>query len=167
MRCSLRHVNPKFIDHCKEKDYDVRKPTIEVYRNNWKIHQNTVIWCILRVAQLEGLQFYQTRSNAIIHYNTLPAMCIERVVFRKSGEELYSKTYQSPTVPQRIVLKPNLHYERQDTTSFDARTSFDYSSKHRKDCDGGTHIESCRGEIDFRIRGLHQSAVQEHETGAR
>ena len=30
---------------------------------------------------------------------------------------LYSKTYQSPTVPQRIVLKPNLHHGRQDTTS--------------------------------------------------
>ena len=51
---------------------------------------------------------------------------------QKSGEELHSKTYQSPTVPQGIVLKPNLHYGRQDTTSFDSRTSFDHSSKHKK-----------------------------------
>ena len=64
---------------------------------------------------------------------------------------MYSKTYQSPTVPQRIVLKPNLHYERQDTTSSDARKSFDHSDKH-----GG-------GEIDFRIQGLPHSAVQEHD----
>ena len=90
-------------------------------------------------------------------------MCIEKVVIRKSGEELYSKTYQSPTLPQRIVLKPNLHYERQDTTRSDARTSFDPSSKHNKDCDGGTYNESCRGEIDFRIQGLPHSAVQEHD----
>ena len=68
-------------------------------------------------------------------------------MIRKSGEELYSKTYQSPAAPQRIALKPNLHYERQDTTNSDARTSFDHSSKHKEDCDGGTYNESNRGEI--------------------
>ena len=56
------------------------------------------------------LQFYQTRPNAIILYNNLPAVCIGKVVIRKSGEELYSETYQSPNLPQRIALKPNLHY---------------------------------------------------------
>ena len=88
------------------------------------------------------MQFYQTRPNAIILHNTLPAMCIEKVVVRKSGEELYGKTYQSPIAPQRVVQKPNLNYERQDTTSSDARTSFDHSDKH-----GGTYRETCRGEI--------------------
>ena len=47
-------------------------------------------------------------------------------------KELYSKTCQSPTVPQRIVLKPNLHYGRQDTTSSDARTFSDHSDKHKE-----------------------------------
>ena len=51
----------------------------------------------------------------------------------------------------RVVLKPNLHYGRQDTTSFDSRTSFDHSSKH-----GGTYSESCRG-------GLLHSTVQEQD----
>ena len=87
------------------------KPRIAVCKQNWKIHQNTVYWSNLRVAQSKGLQFYQTRSNAIILYNTLPTVCIEKVVTRKSGEELCSKTYQSPTLPQRIAaLEPNLHY---------------------------------------------------------
>ena len=90
-------------------------------------------------------------------------MCIEKVVIRKSGEELYSKTYQSATVPQRIVLKPNLHYGRQNTTSSDARTSSNHSDKHKENCDGGTYKETCRGEIDFRIQGLPHSAVQEHD----
>ena len=83
-------------------------------------------------------------------------------MIKKSGEELYSKTYQSPTVTQRSVRKPNLHYERQDTASSDARTPVDHSSKH-KDCDGGTSNESCGGEMDFRIQGLLHSAVQEHD----
>ena len=81
----------------------------------------------------------------------------------KSGEDLYNKSYQSLIAPQRIVLKPNLHYERQDTTSSDARTSFDHSDKHEEDCDGGTYKETCRGEKDFRIQGLPHSAVQEHD----
>ena len=85
-------------------------------------------------------------------------MCIGKVVVRKSGEEVYCKTYQSPIAQQRVVLKPNLNYERQDTTSSDARTSFDHSDKH-----GGMYRETCRGEIDFRIQGLPHSAVQEHE----
>ena len=79
-------------------------------------------------------------------------MSIEKVVIRKSGEDLYNKSYQSPIAPQRIVLKPNLHYGRQDTTSSDARTSFDHSDKHEEDCDGGTYKETCRGEKDFRSK---------------
>ena len=65
-------VNPIYIDHYRENDYDVTQPRIAVYKHNWKIHQNTVYWCNLRVAQSKGLQFNQTRSNAIIMYNTLP-----------------------------------------------------------------------------------------------
>ena len=79
-------------------------------------------------------------------------------MIRKSGEELYSKTYPSLTVPLRIVLKPNLHYGRQDTTSSDTRTSFD-----KETCDGGTYKETCRSEIDFSIQELHHSVVQEHD----
>ena len=71
---------------------------------------------------------------------------------------MYSKTYQSPIALQRVVLKPNLNYERQDTTSSDARTCVDHSGKH-----GGTYMETCRGEIDSRIQGLLHSAVQEHD----
>ena len=86
-------VNPMCIDHHREKDYDVTKPKIAVHKHNWKIHLNTVYLRSLRVAQSKGFQFYQTRSNAIILYNTLPAMCIEKVVVEKPGEELYSKLY--------------------------------------------------------------------------
>ena len=129
-------VNPMFIDRCRERDYDVTKPRLAVYKHNWKINQNIVYWCNLRVAQSKGLQFYQTRSNAIFLYNTQLAVCIEKVVIRKSG---------------------------QDTISSDATTTFDHSCKHRETCGGGTYNESCRGEIDFRIQGLLHSTVQEQD----
>ena len=142
-------VNPMYIDLYREKDYEVTKPRIAANKHNLKIHQNTVYWCNLRVHRVKDCSV-QTRSNAIILYNTLPAMCIETVVVMMSGEELYNKTYQS--------LEPNLNYERQDTTSSDARKSLDHSDKH-----GGMYRETCRGEKDFRIQGLHHSTVQEHD----
>ena len=43
----------------------VDKPRITVYRNTWRVHQNTVYWGTLKLAQRKGLQFYQTRSHAI------------------------------------------------------------------------------------------------------
>ena len=105
-------VNPMFIHLHKQWDYDETKTRIAVYKHNWKIHQNTVYWSNLRVAQKKGLQFNQTRSNVVILYNTFLPMCIGKVVLRKSGEKLYSETYQSPVALQRVVLKPNLHCER-------------------------------------------------------
>ena len=65
----------------------------------------------MKVAQKKGLQYYQTRSNAIILYDTLPAICIKKVVYMKSGEELSNKVYQSPRLPQRAVLKPNMPHD--------------------------------------------------------
>ena len=46
--------NPMFIDHSRERDYDLTQPRIAVYKHNWKIHQNTVYWCNLRFAQSKG-----------------------------------------------------------------------------------------------------------------
>ena len=54
------------------------KPRIAVYKNSWKVHQNTEHWCDLTVALSTGLQFDQTRSNAIILYNICD-------VYRESG----------------------------------------------------------------------------------
>ena len=36
---------------------------------------NYFFWCNLKLAQEKGLQFYQTRSHAVVLYNTLPAAC--------------------------------------------------------------------------------------------
>ena len=67
----------------------------------------TFFWCNLKLAQRKGLQFYQTRSHAIAFFNTLPAICIEKVVSMKTGEDLYCTVDQSPRLP-RVVLTPYL-----------------------------------------------------------
>ena len=154
-------VNPMFVDQHKEVEYDVTQPRNAVYKHSWEIHRNTVL---LVEFESKGLQFYQTRSKAITFYNTLPAVCIEKVVNMTSGEELYSKMYQSPELPQRIVLKPNLHYGRQDTTNFEARTSVDHLSREYGESRGGREYgETLCGDIDFRIQGLPHSTVQQKD----
>ena len=85
-------VNPMFIDHFRERDYDVTKPRIAVYKHNWKIHQNT-----MRVAQSKGLQFYQTRSKAIILYNTFTCGA-----HRESGDQ--EVTQEKTCTAKRISL---------------------------------------------------------------
>ena len=73
-------VNPTFAHLHKHRDQ-------QVYKQNWKIHQNTVYWANLRVAQKKGMTFYQTRCDAIILHNTLPAACMEKVVRRSTVYE--------------------------------------------------------------------------------
>ena len=123
-------VNPMFVDQHKEVEYDLTKPRIAVYKNNWKIHQNTIYGCTLRVAQGKGLQFNQTRSNAIILYKHFT-----RGVHRDGGgtwsQEKNSTVKCINLLSYRRVLysSPNLHYGRQDTANFEARTSVDHLSR--------------------------------------
>ena len=53
----------------------------------------------------KGLNFYQTRWNAIILQDTFPAYCIPKIVRLKTGEVLYEKLCMSPRLPPTISLK--------------------------------------------------------------
>ena len=60
--------------------------------------------------------------------NTPPAICIEKVVYMKTGKDLCCKVNQSLRLP-RAVLTPNLHHGRQDLPNPEARTSSDHQSE--------------------------------------
>ena len=76
-------------------------------RKTWKKHQNTVYWVDIKLAQKKGLKFYQTRSNASILYDTLPAYWIPKAIMMGTGEIIYEKVYVSPRSPPTISLKDN------------------------------------------------------------
>ena len=81
-------------------------PRLAWYKQKkWKKHQNTVYWVDVKFAQKKGLKFYQTRSNAIILYNTFPAYCIPKVVRMDIGEIIYEKVYESPRQLPKISLR--------------------------------------------------------------
>ena len=74
-------------------------------QKSWKRDENPVYWVDINLGLRKGLKFYQTRSNAIILHETLPASCIPKVVRMESGEVIYEKVYMSPWPPPKISLK--------------------------------------------------------------
>ena len=70
---------------------DLSQARIAPYKKTWKPFQNTVFWCILKLAQQRGLQFYQTKSNAVILHDTLLAEFIEKAICMKTKDQLYQE----------------------------------------------------------------------------
>ena len=140
-----------------ETPCDLTKPRSMPYKNTWKRFQNTVFWCNLELAQERGLQFYQTRSHAVVLYNTLLAACIEKAVCMKTTDELYQKVRLTPRVP-RVVLKSNSQYGLQDPQNQNARSSWGPSS------DSNSYGETCNSTVDHRITGVPLSAVEQQDT---
>ena len=91
------------------KDLDVIDLSVPRLAQNlhkaWMRHQDAVYWVDINLAIKKGWTFYQTRSNAIILQETLPACCIPKVVRMETGEVLYEKVYMSPRPPPKISLK--------------------------------------------------------------
>ena len=73
----------------------IRKSLIwpnNVLHRSTKSGKCTKIRCIgvdFQLAQRKGLKFYQTRSNAIIFFDTLPACCISKAIVMKADEIIY------------------------------------------------------------------------------
>ena len=100
------HVDPRDKNHKDPEKIDLKAPRLARYMHEaWKKHQNTVYWVGIKLAQKTGLKFYQTRSNAIILYNTLPAYCIPKVVRMETEEIVYEKVCESPRMPPKVSLR--------------------------------------------------------------
>ena len=73
---------------------DLEAPRLAQYMHTaWENHKNTVYWVDIKLAQKKGLKFCQTRSNAIILCNTLPAYCIPKAIKMETGEIMMRKSY--------------------------------------------------------------------------
>ena len=98
-------VDPMDKNH-KDPEIDLNVPRHAQYLHKaWKRHQDAVYWVDINLAINKGLTFYQTRSNAIIFQETLPAYCIPKVVRMETGEVWHEKVDMSPRRPSQISLK--------------------------------------------------------------
>ena len=67
-------VDPRDKSHKDPDKIDLNVPrTAQYLHNAWKRHQDAENWVDIDLAIRKGLTFYQTRSNAIILQETLPA----------------------------------------------------------------------------------------------
>ena len=99
-------VDPMDKSHKDPEKIDLSVPRHAQYLHNaWKRHQDAVYWVDINLAVKKGLTLYQTRSNAIILQETLPAYCIPKVVRMETGEVFYEKVCMSPRPPPKISLK--------------------------------------------------------------
>ena len=99
-------VDPRDKSHKDPEKIDLNVPRRAQYLHNaWKRHQDAVYWVDINLAMKKGLKFYQTRSNAIILQETLPAYCIPKVVRLKTAEVFFDKVFMSPRPPPEITLK--------------------------------------------------------------
>ena len=93
-------------NHKDPETIDLSKPRRAQYLHKaWQRHQDAVYWVDINLAWKKGLKFYQTRSNAIILQETLPAYCIAKVVRMETGEITYERVFASPRLPPKISLK--------------------------------------------------------------
>ena len=88
------------------QELDLTKPRLAFFKQKWKRHQDTVYWVDVQLAQRKRWKFFQTRCNAIIFYDTLPAYCISKV-FVESGEIIYEKACVSLRPPLTTSFKDN------------------------------------------------------------
>ena len=100
-------VNPMHTNHQDPIQPDLTKPGLASCKQKWKVQQDTVYWVDIQLAQRKGLKFYQTRSNAVILYDTLPAYCTSKANVMKSEEIIYQKVYVSPRPPPTMSNKDN------------------------------------------------------------
>ena len=94
-------------NHKDPQELGLTKPRLAFFKQKWRRHQDTVYWVDIQLAQRKGLKFYQTRSNASILCDTLPAYCISKVVVMKSEEIKNQKVYLSPRLPPKISYNNN------------------------------------------------------------
>ena len=83
-------VNSMDKEHKDPETVDLKAQRLAQYMQTaWEKHQNTVYWVDIKLAQMKRFKFYQTRSNAIILYNTLPAYCIPKAIMMETGDIIY------------------------------------------------------------------------------
>ena len=99
-------VDPMDKEHKDPDTIDLEAPRLAQYMHNtWKKHQNTVYWVDIKLAQRKGFKFYQTRSNTIIFYDTLPAYGIPKAIKMETEEIKNEKVFASLRPPPKISLK--------------------------------------------------------------
>ena len=73
-------------------------------------------WVRLSTAQDQGLEFWQTKSCAIMTYAAIPGDCIGRVT-SQNGERVDFEMLETPRPVPKVTLKKNWQSQQQQHSS--------------------------------------------------
>ena len=167
-------VNTMHKNHIDPQELELTNPRLASYKQQWKRNQDTVYWVDLQLAQRKGLKFDQTRSNAIILYDTLPAYCISKAIVMKSEEIIHQKVFVSPRPPPKISYKDNwmsdldsdIAGSSKDTQRIEPKPKTQLSSTGRPECGEKEEIEeSTTFDRDTLNQEKHDEVVDPTSTG--
>ena len=162
-------VNPMNKENKDPYEIDLKAPRLAWYKQR-KRHQDTAHRADTQPAQEKGPKPHQTRSNAIILYDTLPAYCIPKVIMMESGEIIYEKVYVSPRPPPTISFRDNWMKELDSEAAGRSKDTQRIQQKPKTQLSrtvrpvGGqqsTQLEEI--DIDFRVPGSSHAVVKEAE----
>ena len=85
---------------------DIKKPRKVHYQIHWRPEQDAVYWVHLSTAQDAGLEFWQTGSNPIITYQSVPNECVVKVVSENGKRELFARQL-TPREGPKVTLREN------------------------------------------------------------
>ena len=104
---AVNPMNKKWID---KGEQDLTKPRLAACKQAWKISPDAVFWVDVCRAQRMGLNNLPNEVRMRPLNDTLPPICIERVVSRKTEEDLFLPKLQSRHVllrrlPSKLIGK--------------------------------------------------------------
>ena len=76
------------------------------------------IWVRLSKAQDQGLEFWQTKSSAIMTYATIPGDCVHRVT-SQDGDRVIFERLEIPRPAPKVTLKKNWQSQQQQHSTSD------------------------------------------------
>ena len=79
-------------EHGDPNDIDQEASRLALCKQKVEIHQDTVHWVDIKLAQQKGFKFYQTRSNAVILNDTLPSYCFQKAIMMETGEFIFENS---------------------------------------------------------------------------
>ena len=104
------------------------------------------------------LQSYQTRSHAIVIFDTLPAVCNEKVVCMKTKDELYQKGTLDSEGTEGCIKNRTRKLVYKINGEQDARTSCGQPSGSKMPWETGSNT------VDYRNFGVLLSTVEQQDT---
>ena len=109
----FKHLNPFGENRDEEEpDGDLSKPK-EVHSHSNRRHNQDTVYCVkLSRAQDQGVQFWQTRSNAIIEDDLVPANYIYKAI-SQNGDRILLERLSTPRPPLRVTLEDEWQTQQQ------------------------------------------------------